>query len=281
MAAVVLSSTVPMGAGIIVGSPGLHIDPYSLDNSSGGSDNIARWNLSVYEAIVGADLDNVTLSVNSTDPYYAPNISKLSNYTFSKNDFYLLGGPNNATNVTLKLIIKPGTEAGTYNFKVDGAGKAGPGWINTSCICYVNVTETIVAPTVTNPNGGEVIAGGLLYTIQWELPDLTGDIITIYYSTDNGSSWSQIATGEANDGVYSWSVLNIDSSNCLVKVEADKDLIYFANDTSNSTFTITYTSPPPAPPPVAVPEYNAIGLLALIGILTIILAFATSRREKE
>jgi len=38
---------------------------------------------------------------------------------------------------------------------------------------------------------------------------------------------------------------------------------------------------PPAPSPVAVPEYNAIGLLALIGILTIILAFATSRRKKE
>jgi len=281
MAAVVLSSTVPMSAGIIVGSPGLHIDPYSLDNVAGGSDNIARWNLSVYEQSVDADLDNVNLSLNSTDPYYAPNISKLSNYTFSENDFSLLGGQNNATNVTLTLIINPGTVAGDYNIKVDVAGRAGPVWANTSSICYVNVTETIVAPTVIYPNGGEVIAGGSVSTIQWELPGLTNEnIITIYYSTDNGSSWSEIATDEANDGVYSWSVPNIGSSDCRVKVEAEKDLIYFANDTSNSTFTITYTSPPPTPPPVAVPEFNVVGLLALIGILSMVLAFAAPRRKR-
>lgn len=41
------------------------------------------------------------------------------------------------------------------------------------------------------------------------------------------------------------------------------------------------SNPAPTPgPPVAVPEYNAIGLLALIGILTIALTFATPRRKK-
>jgi len=281
MAAVVISS-IPVTADISIKSPGpgLEIDVYALDNSSGGSDNIARWNLSVWAD--GKNLTDVTLSLNETDPYYAPNITKLSNYTFSNNSFDLTEGQENAENVTLTMIIKPGTEAGYYKIKIDG-DSLWEGWLHesTSIVCTVNVTETIVAPTVIKPNGGEVIAGGSLYTIQWVLPDLTGDIITIYLSTDSGSSWSQIATGEANDGVYSWSVPNIGSSNCLVKVEADKDLIYFATDTSDSTFTITYTSPPPAPPPVAVPEYNAIGLLALIGILTIILAFTTSRRKKE
>jgi len=48
---------------------------------------------------------------------------------------------------------------------------------------------------------------------------------------------------------------------------------------TNDNFNITASHPPPAPPPVAVPEYNEIGLLALIGILTIILAFATLRRK--
>jgi len=282
MAAVVMSSTVPVTADGSIKSPGpgLHIVPYSLDNVSGGSDNIARWNLSVWAE---EDLTDVTLSLNATDPYYAPNITKLSNYTFSNNSFNLIAGQGNAENVTLKLIIKPGTEAGDYNLKVDGDGLwQGLFHETTSSICYVNVTGTVVAPTVINPNGGEVIAGGSVSTIQWALPGLTNEtIITIYYSTDNGSSWSQIATNEANDGVYSWSVPNIGSSNCLVKVEAEKDLIYFANDTSDSTFTITYTSPPPPPSPVAVPEYNMIGLLALIGISTIILAFATSRRKKE
>jgi len=37
---------------------------------------------------------------------------------------------------------------------------------------------------------------------------------------------------------------------------------------------------PPAPPAVPVPEFNAIGLLALIGILTIAIAFATLRKRE-
>jgi len=39
------------------------------------------------------------------------------------------------------------------------------------------------------------------------------------------------------------------------------------------------TEAPPGPP-VAVPEFNVIGLLALIGILSVVLAFATPRRKK-
>jgi len=47
----------------------------------------------------------------------------------------------------------------------------------------------------------------------------------------------------------------------------------------NHNFNITASHPAPPPPPVAVPEYNVMGLLALIGILTIALAFATLRRK--
>jgi hypothetical protein len=41
-------------------------------------------------------------------------------------------------------------------------------------------------------------------------------------------------------------------------------------------------TPTPTPgPPVAVPEYNIFGLLGLIGILSVVLAVATSKRERE
>ena len=41
-----------------------------------------------------------------------------------------------------------------------------------------------------------------------------------------------------------------------------------------------YPSPPPPPPPVAVPEYNRIGLLVLIGILSVVLATIVLRRKE-
>ena len=108
------------------------------------------------------------------------------------------------------------------------------------------------APTVLKPNGGEEMPGDSIYDIKWNVTNgtcsLAANPITIYNSINNGGSWTLIATEEANDGVYSWDVPNIDASSCLVKVEAEDEHGNTGNDTSDSVFTITYTSPPtPAP----------------------------------
>ena len=42
-----------------------------------------------------------------------------------------------------------------------------------------------------------------------------------------------------------------------------------------------YATPTAAPPPVPVPEFNAVGLLALVGILSVLLAVATLKRKRE
>jgi len=257
--------------------PGLHIDPYVLDNSSGGRDNMATYNFSAWAE---EDLENVTLTINTTDPDSA-NYTILYNYSFSNNDFHLDEGVGNAKNVTLSMTIKYNTSHGIYNMKIDGEGLWFGRKETTFCLYNINVTETVIpAPTVLHPDGGETIPGGSDYDIEWSLSggNLTANPITINYSTDNGGSWTLIATNELNDGECSWDVPNIDESNCLVKVEAEDEHGNIGNDTSDSTFTITYTSPPS--PPVAVPEYNMIGLLAFIGILSVVLAFATPRRKK-
>jgi hypothetical protein len=282
VAAVFISSTVPVTADIGIKSPGpgLHVDAYALDNSSGGSDNTAMWNFSVYDP--GGPLDNVMLSLNSTDPYYAPNNTILYNYSFSENDFHL--SREEKKNVTLTMTIKYNTTMGNYNLKIDGKGLTEV-LENTTAysVCYVNVTEKVIpAPTVLQPNGGEVLPGGSSYDIKWSISggNLTANPITIYYSTNNGSSWTLIKTNEENDGIYSWGVPNIDASNCLVKVEAEDEYGNTGSDTTDLIFTIAYTSPPPPPaPPVPVPEYNMIGLLALIGILSVVLATVMMRRK--
>ena len=101
--------------------------------------------------------------------------------------------------------------------------------------------------TVIKPNGGEEIPGASVYDIKWTVTkgtyDLAPNPITIWYSTNNGGSWADIATNEANDGRYSWNVPNItSSSNCVVKVEAKDVQGNKGDDTSDSVFTITRTT---------------------------------------
>ena len=107
-------------------------------------------------------------------------------------------------------------------------------------------TPTPPAPTVLKPNGGEEIPGNSVYDIKWSVTkgthDLAANPINISYSTNGGATWAPIATNEPNDGKYSWTVPNLDSSNCLVKVDARDDHNKIGSDTSGSTFTIKETT---------------------------------------
>jgi len=87
---------------------------------------------------------------------------------------------------------------------------------------------------VLSPNGGETLTGESTHEITWET---TGTIanVEIEYSTDSGTSWTSIIGSTSNDGSYEWTVPNISSDQCLVRIsDTDGD----PSDTSNSTFSI-------------------------------------------
>jgi hypothetical protein len=87
---------------------------------------------------------------------------------------------------------------------------------------------------VLSPNGGETLTGESTHEITWET---TGPIanVEIEYSTDNGTSWTSITGSTGNDGSYEWTVPNISSDQCLVRIS---DTDGNPSDTSNSTFSI-------------------------------------------
>ena len=89
--------------------------------------------------------------------------------------------------------------------------------------------------TVAAPNGGESWAAGESHDITWTSAS-AGANVDIDYSTNNGSSWTSIATGTANDGTYSWAVANSPSTTCLVRV---RDTDGSPSDQSDAVFTIT------------------------------------------
>jgi hypothetical protein len=111
--------------------------------------------------------------------------------------------------------------------------------------------------TVNSPNGGESYTPGSSVVITWTAADDTTprtDLkVDLYYSTDGGATWTAIATNEANDGAYAWTVPGVSSSNCLVKVEARDAVGNVGYDLSDRTFSITAPATPPA-------EVNTVAL---------------------
>jgi hypothetical protein len=80
--------------------------------------------------------------------------------------------------------------------------------------------------------------------------------IDIYCSsTGAGGPFTEIATGESNDGIYPWTVPNDPSTDCYVKVVAFDAATNSAEDVSDGAFTITST-PDTEPPVVAVTAPN-------------------------
>ena len=114
--------------------------------------------------------------------------------------------------------------------------------MNNTITDQSNAVFTINIPVLlTSPNGGEVWQGNTVQNITWNAQG-TSNTYNIAYSTNGGSSWTNIVTNYYNtSGVYSWTVPNIPSTNCLVRV-----MDYVQNcmqDVSNGTFTISPATP--------------------------------------
>jgi hypothetical protein len=88
------------------------------------------------------------------------------------------------------------------------------------------------AITVTSPNGGETLTAGDSETITWTWSG-GFSTVNIDYSTNGGSSWTNIASGTANDGAYAWTVPAAATTQGRVRVSGGT-----ATDMSNANFTI-------------------------------------------
>ena len=128
---------------------------------------------------------------------------------------------------------------------------------DASASCKMDVSDavfSIVAPTpvitVTSPNTAVTWYVGSSYSINWTTQYVTDPFVSIEYSIDNGSTWTNLVSSiNTTTGTYSWTVPNTPSTQCLVRIKstANPSTIY---DVSNVNFTIavpvwaiTVTSP--------------------------------------
>ncbi|MCK6615110.1 MAG: hypothetical protein L6Q47_12800, partial [Ignavibacteriaceae bacterium] len=91
------------------------------------------------------------------------------------------------------------------------------------------------AVEVLYPDGGETFLSGSVQNILWSSSNL--DNVKIEFTTNNGSSWTVIAATTPSTGTYAWTVPNVNSLLCKVRISDPSDGEPF--DISNGSFTIS------------------------------------------
>jgi parallel beta-helix repeat protein len=102
--------------------------------------------------------------------------------------------------------------------------------------------------TVTYPNGGELLLDSTDITWTATDPDVGDSTILsvdLEYSPDAGSTWTYIDSNQANDGVYGWSVFDLDDgTEYLIRIAVTDTSGLFDEDTSDAVFEINNLDPP-------------------------------------
>ena len=99
---------------------------------------------------------------------------------------------------------------------------------------------TIEVLRVTSPNGGETLKSGNTWTIKWLTNKTVRPVAktVLKYNTD-GTTWKTMKTISDNPGTYNWTVPNVSSTKCKVKVILkDASGITVGSDVSDKVFTI-------------------------------------------
>ncbi|MGC8979568.1 Ig-like domain-containing protein, partial [Caldisericum sp.] len=117
---------------------------------------------------------------------------------------------------------------------------------NSISVDYSDNVFTIQPPptvTLTYPNGGETLTAGSKINVTWTISgDLTKiDHISVDYTTDNGATWKtafSVSSGFSSSMSKSWTVPNVSSTQCKLKVALKRQDGTWSVDYSDSTFTI-------------------------------------------
>jgi len=90
-----------------------------------------------------------------------------------------------------------------------------------------------------SPNGGEVFYTGETHTVHWNATDNIGvDSVSLEFSSDAGGSWQPFANPPPQDTMFEWTIPDVHSIECLVRVRAFDAGDNMGEDESDSLFSI-------------------------------------------
>ena len=120
----------------------------------------------------------------------------------------------------------------------------------------VGSTNDVFSPAVSvnPPYSGQVLTAGSAFNIHWQATDDTGvTAVHLHYATNGGSSWTLIATNQANSAVFTWTVPALGTNVGQIRVTA-RDAVGNTGFGFSGNFTTVDVTPPiisisaPVPP---------------------------------
>ncbi|MFA6131107.1 MAG: Ig-like domain-containing protein [Patescibacteria group bacterium] len=187
--------------------------------------------------------DTVTYWPNTADVWATNNSIANSKVTFTRNRQYACNTAYTITMVSAEVVAATGSPA-VLNTSASGVGDGIWTFYTGPCPSETSDTNTIAKTYtmgVSEPNGNEVLAPDDTFTIEW-ISGGTGSLmnyIDIYYSTDDGATYTQIVSNTENDGTYLWTVPPVESEEVIIKVVGTDLETELANDVSDEVLTIT------------------------------------------
>ena len=120
---------------------------------------------------------------------------------------------------------------------VDKAGNVGCGHHNGT----ITVQSASFPMMITYPNGGETLAGGSVQTITWT-SNVPSSTVNFSFSLDGGNTYPhEIASGEANDGAFGWTVPTLNTRDLRIRIETIGAIS--EEDVSDANVTVDDTQP--------------------------------------
>jgi hypothetical protein len=216
-----------------------------LEDTNFHADTISNNSMHAYTFSVGANTNELRVMTAWADMEGNPSANKalvndIDSWIITPSNDTIrpwMLDPNNPSNAAVRgidtlnnmeQITIDSPAAGTYTLYINGTNipsGAQKFWYNV----YTVKPELIV----TYPNGRETLTPGSTEQIRWYCTDQSS-AFDINYSTDNGATWTLIASNvAAAQRYYTWSVPATETNEALVKVSNAN-----FTDSSNQTFTI-------------------------------------------
>lgn len=153
----------------------------------------------------------------------------------------------------------PSVDSATYRIRLTATDAAGKTTVVSSTSDFT-IDNTSPAITLTSLTGGQALTAGASQAVTWTASDTNfgATPILIEASSNGGSTWSTVASSEANDGTYSWTLPSVDDSDYRVRVTATDLAGRTTTSASSSDFAIDNSVP--RVDSITVTESDPVGL---------------------
>ncbi len=177
------------------------------------------WNDPAASVLSSSTLVN-DLDLEVMDPSATNNLPKILDTTSANVGNVAISGADHINNMEQVVLDNP--VSGNYTCRIKGTAITQ----NPSQEYYLVYDIIPIQLQLTAPAGGEGLApstyGLDMMKISWEAFGFSSGTATLEFSTDNGSSWSTVASGvDINRYVYTWWVPNVVTSQALIRITKD------------------------------------------------------------